>query len=128
MLPERKEYERTATMVVNAYVRPVMKGYLGALGDGLRGIGCDAPLLIMQSAGGLTPEADAVERPVFVLESGPAAGVLAAAAAAEAGGIGNRHHPRHGGDDGEGLDDRRGPRRLQPGVRSRLHPVGRGAG
>ena len=66
-----------------------MKGYLGALGDGLRGIGCDAPLLIMQSAGGLTPEADAVERPVFVLESGPAAGVLAAAAAAEAGGVGN---------------------------------------
>ncbi len=89
VLPERKEYERTATTVVNAYVRPVMKGYLGALGDGLRGIGCDAPLLIMQSAGGLTPEADAVERPVFVLESGPAAGVLAAAAAAEAGGIGN---------------------------------------
>ena len=43
----------------------------------------------MQSAGGLTPEADAAERPVFVLESGPAAGVLAAAAAAEAAGIGN---------------------------------------
>ena len=89
VLPERKEYERTATTVVNAYVRPVMKGYLGALGDGLRAIGCDAPLLIMQSAGGLTPEADAAERPVFVLESGPAAGVLAAAAAAEAGGIDN---------------------------------------
>ena len=89
VLPERKEYERTATTVVNAYVRPVMKGYLGALGDGLRGIGCDAPLLIMQSAGGLTPEGDAAERPVFVLESGPAAGVLAAAAAAEAGGIDN---------------------------------------
>ena len=89
VLPERKEYERTATTVVNAYVRPVMKGYLGALGDGLRAIGCDAPLLIMQSAGGLTPEADAAERPVFVLESGPAAGVLAAAAAAQAAGIGN---------------------------------------
>ena len=80
--PERKEYERTATTVVNAYVRPVMRGYLGALRRSLRQMEIEAPLLIMQSAGGLTPEDDAASRPVFVLESGPAAGVLAAAAAA----------------------------------------------
>ena len=89
VLPERKEYERTATTVVNAYVRPVMEGYLQALGDGLRAVGSNSPLLIMQSAGGLTPEADAALRPVFALESGPAAGVLAAGASAEAQGIEN---------------------------------------
>ena len=82
ILPERREYERTATTVVNAYVRPVMHGYLGALRRSLRRMEIEAPLLIMQSAGGLTPEDDAASRPVFVLESGPAAGVLATAATA----------------------------------------------
>ncbi len=78
VLPERKEYERTATTVVNAYVRPVMQRYLNAMRSGLQTMGIEAPLLMMQSAGGLTPEADAARLPVFVLESGPAAGVLAA--------------------------------------------------
>jgi len=78
VLPERKEYERTATTAVNAYVRPLMRNYLRALRQGLREMRIDAPLLIMQSGGGLTPESDAALRPVFVLESGPAAGVLAA--------------------------------------------------
>ena len=82
ILPERREYERTATTVVNAYVRPVMHGYLGELRRSLRRMEIEAPLLIMQSGGGLTPEDDAASRPVFVLESGPAAGVLATAAAA----------------------------------------------
>lgn len=78
ILPERQEYERTATAVVNAYVRPIMQNYLSALRGGLGAQGIEAPLLIMQSAGGLTPEQDAALRPVYVLESGPAAGVLAA--------------------------------------------------
>ena len=78
VLPERKEYERTATTVVNAYVRPVMQRYLKAMRSGLQEMGIEGPLLMMQSAGGLTPEADAAQLPVFVLESGPAAGVLAA--------------------------------------------------
>ena len=82
ILPERNEYERTATSVVNAYVRPVMRGYLSALRRKLRRMEIEAPLLIMQSAGGLTPEEDAALRPVFALESGPAAGVLAAATTA----------------------------------------------
>jgi len=73
-----REYERTATTAVNAYVRPVMEHYLADLEAGLGDHGIRAPLLIMQSAGGLTPAADAAVRPVFVLESGPAAGVLAA--------------------------------------------------
>ena len=80
---ELREYERTATTAVNAYVRPVMQRYLADLEAGLAEQGIAAPLLIMQSAGGLTPAADAAVRPVFVLESGPAAGVLAARHAGE---------------------------------------------
>ncbi len=87
VLRERREYERTATTVVNAYIRPVMKRYLGALGAGLEGMGIRAPLLIMQSTGGLTPERDAAERPVYALESGPAAGVLASLVRAKAAGL-----------------------------------------
>ncbi len=79
VLAQRKEYERTATTAVNAYVRPVMRRYLDALHTGLVKQEIDAPLLIMQSAGGLTPAENAGTRPVFCLESGPAAGVLAAA-------------------------------------------------
>ena len=89
VLPERKEYERTATTVVNAYVRPIMRGYLRAMRDGLQAMDVEAPLLIMQSAGGLTPDEDAAQRPVFMLESGPAAGVLAAAFSAGRLGIDN---------------------------------------
>ena len=87
ILPERREYERTATTVLNAYVRPVMQRYLNAMRDGLTEQGIPAPVLIMQSAGGLTPEADAARRPVYVLESGPAAGVFAARSAGEQLGI-----------------------------------------
>ena len=82
VLRERKEYERTATTVVNAYVRPVMRGYLAAMRSGLEALGIRSPLLIMQSAGGLTPEEEAARRPVYMLESGPAAGVLASQATA----------------------------------------------
>jgi N-methylhydantoinase A len=87
VLPERKEYERSATTAVNAYVQPVMQRYLAALRDGLHKINVAAPLLIMQSAGGLTSDTDAAERPVYVLESGPAAGVLAAGIIARRSGL-----------------------------------------
>ena len=89
VLPERKEYERTATTVVNAYVRPIMRGYLVNLRAGLSVQEIDAPLHIMQSAGGLTPDEDAALRPVFMLESGPAAGVLAAGFTARRMGVDN---------------------------------------
>ena len=82
VLPERREYERSATTAVNAYVQPVVQHYLGALRHGLEERGVDAPLLIMQSTGGLAPDWEAARRPVFALESGPAAGVLGASFAA----------------------------------------------
>lgn len=79
VLPERREYERSATTAVNAYVQPVMRRYLEALRSGLAAAGVGAPLLLMQSSGGLMPAEAAARLPVYVLESGPAAGVLAAA-------------------------------------------------
>ena len=78
VLRERREYERTATTAINAYVQPVMQRYLQALQHGMKEIGIQAPLLIMQSAGGLASQEEAARHPVFMLESGPAAGVLAA--------------------------------------------------
>ena len=84
ILREQQEYERTATTVVNAYVRPLMERYLGSLRSGL-----DAPLTIMQSSGGLMSDADAAQRPVYALESGPAAGVVAGLALARALGLPN---------------------------------------
>jgi len=80
VLPEIREYERTSTTVVNAYILPVVQTYLRGLREKLRGAGISAPLRIMQSAGGITDAENAAERPVQIVESGPAAGVVAAAA------------------------------------------------
>jgi N-methylhydantoinase A len=77
ILREQREYERTATTVVNAYVRPLMGRYVGAIRGGLDGAGVEAPLTIMQSSGGVMTSDDATRRPVLALESGPAAGVVA---------------------------------------------------
>ena len=76
------EYERTSTAVVNAYLRPVVSGYLDRLEQRLGQNGCTAPVLVMQSSGGMTPVVDAARFPAQILESGPASGVLAAASIA----------------------------------------------
>jgi N-methylhydantoinase A len=78
ILREEQEYERTATTAVNAYVTPLMSGYLRDILRGIETIGSDAPLMIMQSSGGVMTADDAAQRPVYALESGPAAGVVAA--------------------------------------------------
>ncbi|MCP9487933.1 MAG: hydantoinase/oxoprolinase family protein [Gaiellaceae bacterium MAG52_C11] len=78
ILREQREYERSATTVVNAYVRPLMSSYIDRIRSGLDEIGIDGPLQIMQSSGGVMTAEDAKQRPVFALESGPAAGVVAA--------------------------------------------------
>jgi N-methylhydantoinase A len=78
VLPEIKEYERTSTTVINAYVRPVVEGYLRALETHLQELRIQAPLLMMQSNGGLMPAAMAREMPIHIIESGPAAGVTGA--------------------------------------------------
>ena len=90
ILREQREYERSATTVVNAYVRPLMSSYIDRIRTGLDGIGLDgAPLAIMQSSGGVMTSDDAKLRPVFALESGPAAGVVAALGMAQRLGIEN---------------------------------------
>jgi N-methylhydantoinase A len=78
ILREQREYERSATTVVNAYVRPLMERYLGDIRGGLDRAGIGAPLTIMQSSGGVMTAEDGKRRPVLALESGPAAGVVAA--------------------------------------------------
>ena len=89
VLPEIKEYERTSTTVVNTYVLPTVGRYLHTLRDGLDARGVRAPVLIMQSNGGLTPAARAAVKPVDIVESGPAAGVVGARAVARHSGIEN---------------------------------------
>ena len=83
VLPEMLEFERTSTTVVNAYVAPLIARYLGTLRERLDGLGTTAPLLVMQSNGGLISAGAAAGRPVTIIESGPAAGVVAAARLAQ---------------------------------------------
>ncbi len=79
VLPEIKEYERTSTTAVNAYLLPVMRDYLNDLVAGLERIGVRAPLMVVASNGGVLGLAAAAEKPVFAVGSGPAAGVAGAA-------------------------------------------------
>jgi N-methylhydantoinase A len=87
VLPEIKEYERTSTTVINAYVMPIVATYLRALRKGLDAGGVPARLLLMQSNGGLTTDRAATERPMNIIESGPAGGVVGAQALARAKGL-----------------------------------------
>lgn len=89
VLPEIREYERTSTTVINAYVGPVVGGYLERLRGRLERAGAAAPLLLMRSSGGLMPAEEAARFPVHIVESGPAAGVAAAMALAGRLGIGD---------------------------------------
>ncbi|ORJ92522.1 5-oxoprolinase [Prescottella equi] len=75
--PEPGEFERSSTAVVNSYVGPVVDSYVTKLGQDLHEQGITAPFSIMQSSGGLLAAATVVERPVQIIESGPAAGVIA---------------------------------------------------
>jgi len=79
VLPEMKEYERTSTTVVNAYLLAAMRAYLQRLETGLRSIGVGAPVLVMTSNGGMLAASVTCEKPVMVVASGPAGGVVGAA-------------------------------------------------
>lgn len=82
--PEIREYFRASTTVINAALRPIVSRYLENIEKRLRGQGVASELLVMQSSGGLMTFADARRRPVFMVESGPAAGVITAAHLGEA--------------------------------------------
>ena len=82
LLREYREYERVSTTVVNAYVGPLMAAHLGRLGQAAR-----AGVRVMQSSGGLTAAPFAAAEPVRTILSGPAGGVVGAAARARAAGL-----------------------------------------
>ncbi|MFZ4808620.1 MAG: hydantoinase/oxoprolinase family protein [Hyphomicrobiaceae bacterium] len=87
VLPEIKEYERTSTTVINAYVMPIVATYLKALRQSLDAAGVPARVLLMQSNGGLTTDTAAAARPMNIIESGPAGGVVGGQALARAKGL-----------------------------------------
>ncbi|MBI3799919.1 MAG: hydantoinase/oxoprolinase family protein, partial [Deltaproteobacteria bacterium] len=74
---EWREYERTSTTVINAYIQPIVERYLRTFDRHLLEQGFRGTLLIMQSNGGLMPVDRTLQRPVCTIESGPAAGAIA---------------------------------------------------
>lgn len=79
ILPEIREFERSSTTVLNAYLQPEVAGYLGRLESGLRDGGFGGEFLLVQSNGGVMAVDTACRLPVRTALSGPAAGVIAAA-------------------------------------------------
>jgi N-methylhydantoinase A len=78
--PVIREYERTSTTVVNAYVMTAVRDYLARLEGALRRLGYGGRLFVMQSGGGIASSETTARFPVRMIESGPAAGALMAAA------------------------------------------------
>ena len=78
VLPEYREYERAMTTLVDVLVKPYCKTYLQSAADRLRSQSGEIPFLIMQSNGGVVKHSTAGEKPVTMLLSGPAAGILGA--------------------------------------------------
>jgi len=88
VLPEVREFERASTTAVCAYVAPVLESYLGRLQQAVTGLGLPK-LHIMGSSGGVIEIAEALRMPAIAVESGPAAGVIAAGLVGRQLGIGN---------------------------------------
>ncbi len=89
VLPEYREYERTMTTVLNAYVMPTVDAYLSRIRSGLAERGLPDDIAIVRSDAGVMSLTAALERPVNTVLSGPAGGVLGASAAAAAAGFAN---------------------------------------
>ncbi len=77
--PEMREYERFSTACANAYLQPLIGGYVRKLAHELTVSGFDCPLLLMTSSGGITTAETAIRFPVRLVESGPAGGAIFAA-------------------------------------------------
>ena len=78
ILPQKREYERTSTTVINAYVGPPVRDYLGAMMEQLRTAEISDRLMVMQSSGGILDAESCLEKPAHIVECGPAAGVVGA--------------------------------------------------
>ncbi len=77
--PQMREYERFNTTIANAYIKPLMKSYLGRLKERLANEGAECPVFLMHSGGGIMSLESAAEFPVRLVESGPAGGAIFAA-------------------------------------------------
>lgn len=77
--PQMREYERFNTVVANAYIKPLMKSYLGRLEGQLKNEGVNCDIFLMHSGGGIISIESAAEFPVRLVESGPAGGAVFAA-------------------------------------------------
>src|SRR6266540_6653919 len=84
--PEFREYERASTTAADAFLGPVVSGYLGALAGACAEAGLPEPL-VMRSSGGVATPAEAAAHPATILVSGPAAGVVGAARIAALAGV-----------------------------------------
>jgi N-methylhydantoinase A len=87
LVREIKEYERTSTVVANAYVKPLVANYLRELNSRISAIQSDVPLRVMVSSGGFSSAESGAESPILLLESGPAAGVMSALNTARQNGV-----------------------------------------
>ena len=85
--PEMREWERFSTAAANAYVQPLMQGYLRRLERELHAMGLSAPVFLMLSGGGLTTVDTACRFPIRLVESGPAGGAIFSASIARAAGL-----------------------------------------
>jgi N-methylhydantoinase A len=85
--PEIREYDRFSTACANAYVQPLMAGYLGRLSAAVKGQGFRGALLLMMSGGGLTTLETAQRLPIRLVESGPAGGAILASHIARENGL-----------------------------------------
>ena len=83
VMREYREYERTSTTVIDAYVKPITRSYLERLEDHLEGGGFGGRFLLTRSGGGAMTIESAKEQPVHLVLSGPAGGVIGAAALSE---------------------------------------------
>ena len=107
ILREFREYERTSTTALNSYVGPLVSRYLVSLEKMLGDAGFHGTFRVMQSNGGVMSAETAKKMPVTMMESGPVAGVIAAARLGEALGLPAYHFLRHGRHHGEVEFDQR---------------------
>jgi N-methylhydantoinase A len=87
--PQMREYERFSTVCLNAYIQPVMGGYLDTLQGKLKALGLRAPMMLILSSGSLCTIETAIRFPIRLVESGPAGGAIFASTIARAIGRGN---------------------------------------
>ena len=106
---EWREYERTSTTVLNAFVQPLFAGYVARLEAGLAGVGYTRSLALMQSNGGVIGADRAVRLPIRTLESGPAGGVIGSQALARELDLRERHLRGRGRNQLRRRPDRRRP-------------------